>query len=372
MFCPNCGKELKDTSKFCTGCGAAIKRPPVVAQEPIPVETPTPAEPEPVAVTPQLPVVEPAKTIVEPVKQVVDQEKTDNEPKPSGFVHPEIIDVNVGNTNEENYIEPEPKYETEPKLEEKFVVEQEHIEIAEDDEDSWFEEKKKAKKQIFVDVSGTSESKKEVGEKAKKSDDKKNVEKKPTNLQTSKKGAVGIVISVIAILLVAGIIIAAVLISDNVFVEEEFNPGDCIDSCDTYDESFNELMMSCIRGEDVLLPYTQEIIEYSYNYDEAFLQSCFIPNEDDFYEHFNIRLEDLWFAYKGTGSFYSEEDERIRNCIESVYAEHSENIEIYDVLVSAVVVDDTEEDYDGDLGYYADKSSVLRMVGLLLEARKCS
>lgn len=47
MFCTKCGKELKDGSKFCTECGAALDGAPAPAQTPVyaaaPVYTPAPA-----------------------------------------------------------------------------------------------------------------------------------------------------------------------------------------------------------------------------------------------------------------------------------------------------------------------------------------
>lgn len=43
MFCPKCGKELKDGSKFCTGCGAAVSSAPTPVSAPAPTPTPAPA-----------------------------------------------------------------------------------------------------------------------------------------------------------------------------------------------------------------------------------------------------------------------------------------------------------------------------------------
>ena len=42
MFCPNCGKQLNDNAKFCTGCGTPLQAAPVVAPQPAPVVAPQP------------------------------------------------------------------------------------------------------------------------------------------------------------------------------------------------------------------------------------------------------------------------------------------------------------------------------------------
>ena len=51
MFCRNCGKQLPDHAKFCSGCGTPVQRPAVIPPEPTipPVSEPVlPKEPEPV------------------------------------------------------------------------------------------------------------------------------------------------------------------------------------------------------------------------------------------------------------------------------------------------------------------------------------
>lgn len=57
MFCTKCGKELKDGSRFCTGCGAALGGAPTPAPAPAPTPVPTPPPaptpvPPPVSYTP--------------------------------------------------------------------------------------------------------------------------------------------------------------------------------------------------------------------------------------------------------------------------------------------------------------------------------
>lgn len=344
MFCPNCGKELKDTSKFCTGCGAAIKRPPVIAQEVAPVEPPVP-------VVPQLPV-------EEPIKPVVEQKNPDIKPETIEESTLEIIDADDENADDEAAVEPDSCAEYKP--EKNTVPSNEHLEIAEETEDDWFKEKKE-KKQAFVDISGNSATQKALVEKAKKGSNKKKVRKESANSESSKKGVVGIVISIIAILLVACIIIAAVLISENVFVPvqpdeyydeyEEFDPFTYFGSCEYYDESFDELLVSYIDGEDVVLPYAQEILEYSYIVDGNYLQHCFVPEPAETQLYFDEVLENLWVTYMGTGYFISEEAEKIRECISSVFSEYSESIEIYDIAVNEVSLDDSMED-DVHLGEY--------------------
>ena len=51
MFCRNCGKQLPDHAKFCSGCGTPVQRPAVIPPEPTisPVSEPVlPKDPEPV------------------------------------------------------------------------------------------------------------------------------------------------------------------------------------------------------------------------------------------------------------------------------------------------------------------------------------
>lgn len=70
MFCPKCGKQLADTAKFCTGCGAALKP----SSPPAPQPTPPVADPQPPQVPsePAAPVAQaPAGTPKKKLKPVV-------------------------------------------------------------------------------------------------------------------------------------------------------------------------------------------------------------------------------------------------------------------------------------------------------------
>ena len=199
MFCPNCGKELKDTSKFCTGCGAAIKRPPAAEQEVISAETPTRVELEPVTVTPQPPVVEPVKPVVEP-------DKPDNKPETLEIVPSKEANIDVKGETEENFVKSELEHE------ENTAAEQEHIENTEDDEYSWFEEENKARKKAFVDISSNSETKKKASNlQAEDKKEKRASVKADAKNTKDKKGIAIIIIAIVAILAVAGAIIAVVL-----------------------------------------------------------------------------------------------------------------------------------------------------------------
>ena len=54
MFCPNCGKEIKDGATFCEECGAKIIEPPKAAPEPEPQPVP-PVQPTPQPIIVQQP-----------------------------------------------------------------------------------------------------------------------------------------------------------------------------------------------------------------------------------------------------------------------------------------------------------------------------
>ncbi|MBR2883314.1 MAG: zinc-ribbon domain-containing protein [Clostridia bacterium] len=231
MFCPNCGKELKDTSKFCTGCGAAIKKPPVVAQEPLPVESPTHVEPEPIADTPQ-------SSVAEPVKPVVESDKPDNKPETPENIRSKITNVDILDADEENFEEPE----LEP--EENTAVEQEHIENTEDDEDSWFEEENKASKKAFVDISSNYEPKKKTA--SKQSKEKKASTQSETQNTKGKKGIVIIIIAIVAILAVAGAIIAVVLQGDAVPIGGSVNEN--VDEYNDNGYSLDDLQANITTG----------------------------------------------------------------------------------------------------------------------------
>ena len=82
MFCRNCGKQLPDHAKFCSGCGTPVQRPAVIPPEPTipPVSEPVlPKEPEPVIPPVSEPVVprEP-----EPVIPPVSEPVLPREPEP--------------------------------------------------------------------------------------------------------------------------------------------------------------------------------------------------------------------------------------------------------------------------------------------------
>lgn len=70
MFCTNCGKELSETAKFCTGCGTKVQRD-VVAEAAPAVEATPVAEAEPVAEA--KPVVETAPTVETAIETVQDE-----------------------------------------------------------------------------------------------------------------------------------------------------------------------------------------------------------------------------------------------------------------------------------------------------------
>ncbi len=74
MFCTNCGKELSDTAKFCTGCGTKVEAKPVVEVTPV-VETAPAAEAAPVVVV--APVAETAQE--EPAKKDKKEKKAKKE-----------------------------------------------------------------------------------------------------------------------------------------------------------------------------------------------------------------------------------------------------------------------------------------------------
>ncbi|MDE5679463.1 MAG: zinc ribbon domain-containing protein, partial [Lachnospiraceae bacterium] len=57
MFCPNCGKQISDNSKFCGYCGAVITPPAMpVAEQPVTEPVAAPVEAAPVT---EQPVTEP-------------------------------------------------------------------------------------------------------------------------------------------------------------------------------------------------------------------------------------------------------------------------------------------------------------------------
>ena len=75
MFCRNCGKQLPDHAKFCSGCGTPVQRPAVIPPEPTisPVSEPVlPKDPEPVIPPVSEPVVprEP-EPVIPPVSEPV-------------------------------------------------------------------------------------------------------------------------------------------------------------------------------------------------------------------------------------------------------------------------------------------------------------
>ena len=82
MFCRNCGKQLPDHAKFCSGCGTPVQRPAVIPPEPTisPVSEPVlPKDPEPVIPPVSEPVLpkEP-----EPVNPPVSEPVLPKEPEP--------------------------------------------------------------------------------------------------------------------------------------------------------------------------------------------------------------------------------------------------------------------------------------------------
>lgn len=298
MFCPNCGKELKDTSKFCTGCGAAIKRPPVVSQEPTPVETPTPAEPKLMPVTPQPPVVEPVKPVVEP-------DKPDNKPETPENIRSEKTNVDILDADEENFAEPELE------LDENTAAEQEHIENAEDDEDSWFEEENKVNKKAFVDISSNYEPKKKTASKqSKDKKEKKASTQSETQNTKGKKGIVIIIIAIVAILAVAGAIIAVVLQGDAVPIGGSFDEN--VDEYNNNGYSFDDLQANII-----------ESVSYG---DFDLLENCRHPYLDDIFWSVVDQSESMEYAY--------DYFEHLEFAVERTYSQYRYVLEDQEVTVN--------------------------------------